>query len=292
MKAATPQLIEFLNAVRASKDGLVLMADCFLITTMAGLTLAYTNIEVPVVINGLVYVANSVLVNGLKYKSEVGLSVDEQQITIEALPTETVGGIPLMQAIQNGLFDGAEVVRQRAFLNSFALIDAANPIGSVILFKGRVGAVDSIGRTTAQITVNSDLVLLDVDMPRNLYSPNCQHALFDSGCTLLKANFTTNGSVGAGSTFSVINWSGALPAFAQGSIVFLSGPNTGTTANVKSATNTQLALSFPLLNQPTAGDTFQVSQGCDHSFSTCQNKFNNLVNFRGFPFVPPPSFAL
>ena len=26
--------------------------------------------------------------------------------------------------------------------------------------------------------------------------------------------------------------------------------------------------------------------GCDHTMAACQNQFNNLVNFRGFPYMP------
>ncbi|MGH9676508.1 MAG: DUF2163 domain-containing protein, partial [Candidatus Acidiferrum sp.] len=255
--------------------------------------LTYTNADVPVTLNGYVYAANSILVDGLKFKSAAGLEVDQQQITVSARATDTVGGVPFLQALRNGVFDGAEVQRERAFLNSWSLSDAANPIGSVILFKGRVGTVDSIGRTTAQITVNSDLVLLDLQMPRNIYSPTCQHVLYDSGCTLVKSAFGTAGTVGAGSTFSIINWSGAQPSFSQGTITFSSGINAGVSANVKTAiAGVSLGLSYPLLNAPSAGDAFTVYFGCDHSQATCTSKFNNLANFRGFPYIPPPTYAL
>ena len=34
------------------------------------------------------------------------------------------------------------------------------------------------------------------------------------------------------------------------------------------------------------GQTIVVQAGCDHLPTTCKNKFNNLANFNGFPFVP------
>jgi uncharacterized phage protein (TIGR02218 family) len=163
----------------------------------------------------------------------------------------------------------------------------------VILFKGRIGTVDNVGRTSAQITVNSDLVLLDLQMPRNVYSPACQHVLYDSGCALIKSAFGTAGIVGAGSTGSAINWSGASTNFNQGSITFSSGINAGVSANVKSAiAGVSLDLSYPLLNAPNAGDAFIVYFGCDHTLSTCTTRFNNLANFRGFPFIPPATYAV
>ncbi len=129
-------------------------------------------------------------------------------------------------------------------------------IGSVLLFKGRLGTVDQIGRTSAKLTVNSDLVLLDIDMPRNVYQPTCLHTLYDSGCTLVKNAFGTNGTVGSGSTASVINWSGASANFQQGSITFTSGVNAGVTANVelRRSPATSLTLGYPLQSPPAPGD--------------------------------------
>jgi uncharacterized phage protein (TIGR02218 family) len=293
MRAATSALVNYINMLRAEPDAQAIVADCYTFTLLTGLILTYTNADVPVTLNGYVYAANSILVDGLKFKCAAGLEVDQQQITVSARATDTVGGVPLLQALRNGVFDGCEIQRERAFLNSWAPADTANPIGSVILFKGRIGTVDNVGRTSAQITVNSDLVLLDLQMPRNIYAPACQHVLYDSGCTLIKSAFGTAGTVGAGSTGSVVNWSGASTNFNQGTLTFSSGINAGVTANVKSAiAGVSLDLSYPLLNAPSAGDAFTVYFGCDHTMATCGSpKFNNLANFRGFPFIPPATYA-
>ncbi|MGA3301972.1 MAG: DUF2163 domain-containing protein [Methylovirgula sp.] len=288
MKSASPALVTYLNGLRAQTDTPVLFADCFTFTLLSGLILTYTNADVPIALNGYTYLANSVLVDGLHYKCSIGLDVDQQKITLAARPTDTVEGVPFLQALRNGVFDGCKIQRERAFLTSWT----AAPIGSVILFKGRFGAIDSVGRTAAEVTVNSDLVLLDINMPRNLYSPACVHVLYDSGCGLVKNAFGTNGSVGSGSTNILINWSGATSAYAQGSITFTSGINAGKTATVKSAGSGALQLAYPLLNAPAPGDAFTVYQGCDHTMGTCKAKFSNLANFRGFPFIPPPTFAV
>ena len=39
------------------------------------------------------------------------------------------------------------------------------------------------------------------------------------------------------------------------------------------------------------GDTFTVTAGCDKQFATCQAKFDNAVNFRGFPHIPGNDFV-
>ena len=46
----------------------------------------------------------------------------------------------------------------------------------------------------------------------------------------------------------------------------------------------ELFLSMPFPIQK--GDTFTAYPGCDRYFSTCKESFNNVVNFRGFPYIP------
>jgi len=293
MRAAPSALTNYLNAIRAERDAQAIVADCYTFTLQTGLILTYSDADVPITLNGYSYLANSILVSGLKFKCSAGLDVDQQQITISAKPTDTVNGVPFLQALAQGVFDGCEIQRERVFLNSWSTGDTANPIGSVILFKGRIGTIDSIGRTSAQITVNSDLVLLDLKMPRNIYSPACQHVLFDSGCGLVKSAFGTTATVGAGSTELIINWSGATANFSQGTILFSTGKNAGFTANIKNATpGVNIVLAYPLHETPLAGDAFTAYWGCDHSQATCASRFNNLANFRGFPYVPQPTFTL
>jgi uncharacterized phage protein (TIGR02218 family) len=291
MKPASSALIAFLNTARQSPDAQLLMADAFLFTLSNGTALGYTNIDVTFGYGGQTYLANSILIDGLKYKAAVGLEVDQQQITIAARSTDTIAsGAPFLQALRDGAFDRCEIVRYRVF---FADRLGGTAVGAAMLFKGRLGTVDEIGRTSAKLTVNSDLVLLDIDMPRNIYQPTCLHALYDSGCTLDKNAFGTGGVVGAGSTASIVYWPSANANFAQGTITFTSGVNAGVTATVGSAVDgSALNLIYPLQSAPQAGDGFIVYFGCDHTPTTCQNKFVNLENFRGFPYVPPPQTAI
>jgi uncharacterized phage protein (TIGR02218 family) len=291
MKPASSALISYLNTARANPDVPLYMADCFTFTLRSGLILRYTNVDVSFSYSGNSYLGNAILVDGLKYKASVGLEVDQQQVTVAARSTDTIsGGAPFLQALRDGTFDGCEIERDRVFFSDQI---GGTAVGSVTLFKGRLGTVDQIGRTSAKLTVNSDLVLLDIDMPRNVYQPTCLHALYDSGCTLVKNAYGASGTVGSGSTASRINWSGANVNYRQGSITFTSGVNVGVTATVGSvAAGTSLVLIYPLQSVPAAGDGFTVYYGCDHTPGTCQAKFNNLANFRGFPYVPPPQTAI
>ena len=291
MKSAPASLINFLNQVIGYNDGQLVFAEAFSFTLRNGTVLAYTNSEISFAYDGVTYLGNNVLIDGLKYKASIGLEVDKQQISIAARPDQTIAAnAPFLQALRDGGFDGCEVTRTRVFWSD---VIGGTLIGGVILFKGRLGAIDEIGRVGAKLAVNSDLVLLDIDMPRNVYQPTCLHTLYDAGCTLSKAAFSAGGTVGAASTASLVNWSGASLSYQQGTITFTSGVNSGVTGTIGSAVaGVSLALIYPLQSPPSTGDAFTVAFGCDHTPATCKARFNNLTNFRGFPYVPPPQMAV
>jgi uncharacterized phage protein (TIGR02218 family) len=130
-------------------------------------------------------------------------------------------------------------------------------------------------------------------MPRNIFGPTCQHTLYDLGCGLPSGAFATTGAVGAGSTPTLINFTGALAAHLQGKLLFSSGANAGVVATVKYVVvGASLTPLYPLPFPPAAGDALTVYYGCDHTAPTCQGRFDNLANFRGFPYVPPPQMAV
>jgi uncharacterized phage protein (TIGR02218 family) len=284
MKSTTTAVLAAINAARAAPDAQLAFAECFTFTLAAGAALTWTNVDLPVAYNGATFSATGPIVQGFKYKANVGLEVDKQQITIAARPTDLISGAPALNAIRDGAFDGATVQRDRVFLTAIG----GAVIGGVTLFHGRVSTIDHVGRTQAQITVASDLVILDYEMPRNLYSPICGHTLYDSGCGVIRGTYSVSGVVGAGSTAGLILTSAALVGHAQGSLVFTSGVNANVRATVKSVAS---GASLTLPSTPAAGDSFTVAYGCDHTRGACQGKFNNLANFRGFPFVPPPQIA-
>jgi uncharacterized phage protein (TIGR02218 family) len=288
VKTTTTAVQTLLAAAMAASDSPIAFAECFTFITTTGAQYTWTNVDYDVVYNGFTFSSSGPLVSGLKYKGSVGLEVDKQQITIAARSTDAINGAPFLVALRDGAFDGAPVYRDRVFLTA--------PIGSVVggvrMFQGRVSTVDSVGRTQATLTVASDLVILDYDMPKNLFSPTCLHVLYDAGCGVIRGTYSVNGAAGAGSTSNQILTPVAVAGHAQGSLVWSSGANANVRATVKSvAVGSALNLMYPLPFAPATGDAFTVAFGCDHTQGTCQGTFNNLANFRGFPYVPPPQMA-
>ena len=186
MKQTTAAVISLVNAARAAQDSPIAFAECFTFITTAGSQYTWTNVDYDITYNGFVFSANGPLVSGLKYKGIVGLEVDKQQITIAARPTDVINGAPFLIALRDGAFDGAPVYRDRVFLTA----PQGSVVGGVRLFQGRVSTVDNVGRTQATLTVASDLVILDYDMPKNVFSPTCLHVLYDAGCGIIRGTFS------------------------------------------------------------------------------------------------------
>jgi uncharacterized phage protein (TIGR02218 family) len=293
MKQTSTAVITLINAARVASDAPIAFAECFTFITTTGTVYTWTSVDYDVVFNGFIFNASGPLVSGLKYKGSVGLEVDKQQITIAARPTDLIGQAPFLIALRDGAFDGAPVYRDRVFLTA----PGGAVVGGVRLFQGRISTVDNVGRTQATLTVASDLVILDYDMPRNLFSPTCLHVLYDAGCSIIRGTFSLDGNCGAGSNSSTIIFSSARKGDAQGSLVFTSGGNSNVRVTIKSVilngggTPIGYNLMYPLPFAPATGDGFNVAFGCDHTQSTCVAKFNNLSNFRAFPYVPPPQLA-
>ncbi len=48
-----------------------------------------------------------------------------------------------------------------------------------------------------------------------------------------------------------------------------------------------MKLYFPVANDIQVGDRFMIIEGCGKNFEEdCITRFNNAINFRGFPYVP------
>lgn len=77
--------------------------------------------------------------------------------------------------------------------------------------------------------------------------------------------------------------------FDGGLLTWLKGSNAGQSMEVKkyTAANGEFELVLPMVSPITLSDTFRVHAGCfKRLIEDCQMKFDNIVNFRGEPFVP------
>lgn len=264
------------------------MASLFTITTRAGATYRYTGADIDLTVGGNTYSRGLKIKHG-RVRHVVGLEVDTLDITVYPEGSDQIAGAAFLTALRTGALDGATLKLERAFMPSWG---DTSP-GALIRFVGRVSESE-FSRSEARIKVKSDLELLNIKMPRNLYNPGCIHTLYDTGCGLSKASWSAASSVLAGSTVSQILCGLTQPGtwFDQGTITFDSGANSGVVRTIKGYTPGAISLAYPLPVTPGVGDTFTAYPGCDKTQSTCINKFNNVASFRGFPYVPVPESTL
>jgi uncharacterized phage protein (TIGR02218 family) len=134
-----------------------------------------------------------------------------------------------------------------------------------------------------------------------LYTATCSADLGDSRCTvnLEDPAFASSGAIAAlngTSSFVVSGLDGFADSwFTAGKLTWASGANAGLAMEVKSHRIAGGAVTIDLWQAMpealVAGDTFSVTAGCDKRFATCRDRFDNAVNFRGFPHIPGNDFV-
>lgn len=125
-----------------------------------------------------------------------------------------------------------------------------------------------------------------------LVGPGCRANLGDDRCGVNIDDFTETGTVTAVTSNQVFrdeNRTEAIRTFAGGLLTWTntSGNNAGTQMEVKKyAANGTFTLFKSMSGDIQVGDTYSVTYGCNKSFATCKDVFDNVVNFRGEPHLP------
>jgi uncharacterized phage protein (TIGR02218 family) len=282
MKTATAALQTLLDGTRQFQ-----MADCYTLTTIGGEVLRYTSADFDVKLGINAFSSRGPLVSRGPIRTSVGLEVDTLSITIATgNPAHQLNGQPFIAGALDGALDGATVLLERAFFSSWA----SPATGSLVMFSGRVSQISG-SRHELQVNVKSDLELLNVKLPRNIFTPGCSNTLYGPVCGANRAAVTVTGTV-AGVEIQRRAFATALSQadgwFDLGTLTFTSGANAGVSRTVQAYVDGgfEFALAWPA--DIAAGDAFSVVPGCDKTKATCQARFNNKARYRGFPYVPAP----
>ena len=266
------------------------------------------------------YVGNDVGIDkaSLRFKASSGQSgagndptssieVDVQSLTMtpnmnSAVPS-TINNVPFLKAVRQRALDGAIIQRDRWFFDPDIRTSTGlpTPVGGMPMFYGYASSIDQLGRTQVVMKVKSALVMLGIQMPRNLFQPNCLYTVYSSSCGADKASFVNHGAVGSGPTASIIPWNGGVPGsipFANGEIFMESGPAINQTRTIRAYDGTNLYLAYPFTVAPLVGDLFNAYPGCNRhdplaagSASDCIF-FNRQSSYRATPRVPQVELGL
>jgi len=129
------------------------------------------------------------------------------------------------------------------------------------------------------VTVSGVVGMVQVNGTTLFRNPNLGKTTFELGVDTSAYPARTSGG-------TVTPLGGDSGYFDRGVITFTSGPNTGLSQEVKSYVTGQLTLILPMPYTVAVGNTYSLIAGCDKSFPTCRDRFDNVVNFRGEPYLP------
>ncbi len=273
-------------ALQAKLDsGVTTLARCWLITRKDGERQGFTEHDEDVVLGDVTCRAGTGL-SGSEATQKLGLAVDGSELA-GALADDSLNEADLAA----GRYDAAAV--------ELWLVDWSEPELCVLLAKGSLGEVKREGAAfTAEVRGLSDRLAQDSG---RLYTATCSADLGDGRCTvdLTSTAYRGSGTVGALNATSTFTASGLDTYddgwFTAGKLTFTGGANAGLAVEVKSHRN-DAAVTLDLwqaMPEPIqAGDTFTVTAGCDKRFATCHDRFDNVVNFRGFPHIPGNDFVV
>lgn len=294
---------QYLSFIKSHNRAIV--CNLYKFTSFNGAVDYFTDMDCDINFFSVIWKSGSLRISGIQRKTAIGLSVDEQTMKIAASPTDTLFGSNFLTGAEQGLLDGCLVQRYRAIWpvasgNAFQDVQQL-PIAVYCLFTGYTAEISNGGVASVEVKVRSALAKLEVNMPQNYYQPGCNWTLFDNGCTLIKQNFVILGNVDNGPSANVlpivnglnpVNGLDGLPQYAQGRLQFLSGVNSGLEVLIDTNDANNLYLAYALDQLPSPGDQVIFTPGCSKMFNTCDKKYSNKANFRGFDKVPPVSISL
>jgi uncharacterized phage protein (TIGR02218 family) len=259
----------------------------FTIISNDGDAIYLTEHDLPLVIGGNTYTP-SAGVTKFMMKMTNNAEVSSQQVTATVLDMPD-------DELLSGKWDGAKL--------EVAICSWENvSYGKLIVFAGSIGAIQWTDEGFLA-DIQNNMRTLAKNMG-SVVSGNCRLELYSthkpgqiSACLADKPSNTITGSISYVLTPKLkykITTTGKADAWGtQGFITFTSGVMNNLTCQVKihsvAADPIGEAVEFylPALLAVQVGDTFTFSAGCDHTFTTCQSKFSNAVNFGGFPHLQP-----
>lgn len=266
-------------------SGATTLCWCWRLTRRDGVQQGFTDHDRALTFDGTTFEAEAGFEAGEIVES-VGLGVDNLDVT---------GGITserLAEAdLAAGLYDDAQVEIFR--------VNWQAPDQRVLMRAGSIGEVKHAGKAfSAEIRGLSHYL----QQPQGrLFQYACDTDLGSARCGIDLASpaYRTIATIDAVvSEHSLrVSFDGGYDAgwFARGLATVTSGAAAGFASEVRGHADTAEGSLLTLWQAPVAalvvGDTLEVTAGCDKQLATCRDRFQNAVNFRGFPHIPGNDFV-
>jgi uncharacterized phage protein (TIGR02218 family) len=275
------------SALQAKLDsGVTTLCRCWIVTRRDGVVQGFTDHDRDVAVGAVTCRAGTGFA-GAEATDQLGLAVGGSEIA-GALADDQLTEADLAA----GRYDAATV--------ELYIVDWSDPSLRVLMSRGTLGEVRREGAAfTAEVR---SLAHRLAEESGRLYTATCAADLGDARCTvdLDDPDFRGSGTVSelAGDTLLHVSGLDGFDDgwFTAGRMTFTSGANDGLAVEVKVHRLAEDGVTLELwhaMPEPIAvGVTFDVTAGCDKRFDTCRDRFDNAVNFRGFPHIPGNDFVI
>lgn len=268
------------------QSGITTMCRCWALTRGDGVVLGFTDHDCVLRFDELAFQPGSGL-TARAVQQATGLSVDNT----EALGVLSDAAVR-EEDIEAGRFDGAEV---RCWLVNWQDVSMR-----WLQFRGSIGEIRrAAGAFEAELRGLTEA--LNRPLGR-IYQKPCTAVLGDAACgfDLSTPGYAVELAAAEVERNEAFRWD-ALPGFEPdwftgGRLTVLSGAAEGLWAAVKAdqskADGRRITLWEPVRADVQPGDMLRLEAGCDKRMETCRLKFNNLLNFQGFPDIPGEDWVM
>jgi hypothetical protein len=154
-------------------------------------------------------------------------------------------------------------------------------VGDEVMFLGLVTSMGIQGHIAKFMLESRFARMMSRRLPILTASRTCPHILYDANCQAIRPTYTVTTTVAFinGRTIDVASLASNADQWARdGELVHVKIPVVN-----QIATRLTLQSAIPDMLD---GDAVTVSAGCAHDIITCRVKFQNQVNFGGFPQLP------
>lgn len=263
------------------KTGVTTTCRAWAVTRRDGRVLGFTDHDRDLEFEGIVFRASTGL-TARALQQSTGLAVDNAE-AVGALSDAAIRETD----IASGLFDGAEV---RSWVVNWSDAHARK-----LTFRGTIGEIERQG-SAFRAELRGVAEALN-HWRGAVYQKPCAAVLGDARCKVdtLAAGLaleTAVVSVDEGASLTIASAATEFPAgwFERGRLTVLDGAATGAVGLVKRdrwVAGQRIIELWEVLHAGfSPGDRVRIEPGCDKRLVTCRTKFDNGLNFRGFPDIP------
>lgn len=255
--------------------GTTTLAMCWKVTRRDTQVFGFTSVDISFAYDGVVYeAATGFTPSAIDGRSD--LSVPNMEVT-GVLDSASI----TEQDLLSGVWDGAEV-------EIFEINYRDTSQGRMQMSSGTIGDV-SAGRSTFRAELRGLTQKLQQNVGE-VFTAACPANLGDARCQVDLGPLTVTGTltaVASAREFTDSSRSEADDYFGGGLITWTGGANTGLSMEIRYFSAGVFELSLPMPLTVAIGDTYSLVPGCrKRLLEDCKAKFNNVVNFRGHPWVP------